>query len=228
MPPVAIGVVAHHDRQDRAERLADFLRAEVLVLDDGTLGAGANHRRCYEWLSDSGAPWSVIVEDDAIPVASFRDQLPQVLAASPTDVLSLYLGRSRPPHWQRGIGAVIGGDHHFLLASELLHHVAVAVRTPLIGPLIAFLDHHRPYRTGKLPIDEAVGRFCRQGGMAVGYTHPSIVDHDHTARTVIAHHVSQHSADPGTRRGGPPRRAWAFGVRPLWESKRCATIPDPS
>lgn len=224
-----IGIVAHGSRYQRAARLADWLGAEVVCVDqDGKLGAGKNHEMCYEYLSHYSSPWSVIMEDDAIPVRSFREQLPLVLGSVPesSSVVSLYLGRSRPPHYQPSIAQVIARDENFLLCDELLHHVAVAVRTPLIPSILDYINNDWKYLNGRLPIDEAIGRFCRSAGMKVAYTHPSIVNHDSSLPTTIPKHLSQHSADNGKRTSGHPRKAWAFGVRDSWDSS-VAVIPEP-
>jgi hypothetical protein len=223
----AVGVVAHHTRQERAGRLAEVVGAEVVSVDMGGLGAGGNHERCYGWLAESGEPWSVVLEDDAMPVKGFRAQLDAVLRAAPTGLVSLYLGRARPPHWQPSIARVITGDEHFLLGTELLHHVAVAIRTPLIPAMLDFIRSDADYRSGGLPIDEAVGRWARSASVPVGYAHPSIVDHDHTLDTVIRRHVSQHRAETGTRNRHEQRRAWAFGSRQRWEPIT-ASIPEPA
>lgn len=225
---IAIGIVAHHSRKRRAESLAKILDAEVVAMDsDGKLGAGRNHERCYEWLAEATEPWSLILEDDAVPVKNFRFQAARALSSSPTDILSLYLGRNRPPHWQPSIARVIGGDHHYLVASELLHHVAVAIRTPMIPALLAHLRNDTAYTRGKLPIDEAVGRFARTGKIPIGYVHPSLVNHDATLPTAITTHVSQHPHETGRRSVKAPRQAWAFGVRRQWSGGSVATIPDP-
>lgn len=224
---IAIGIVAHHSRHDRAQNLADAVGAEVISLDEAHLGAGANHEVCYEWLAETNAPWSVVLEDDALPCKDFRDQLRAVLKATPTPLLSLYLGRTRPPHWQPSIAQVITGDHHFLLGSELLHHVGVAIRTDLIGDMLTHIRADKAYAARKLPIDEAIGRYARANTLTVGYTHPSIVDHETRLPTVIKRHVSQHRGEPGTRMLTETRKAWAFGRRDAWRPITAA-IPDPA
>lgn len=223
----AIGVVAHRDRYRKAARMADYVGAEFITVDDGGLGAGRNHELCYEWLAESDAPWSVVMEDDAIPVRDFRDQVTKVLRAVKTDILSLYLGRSRPPHYQMPIAQVIGSDSHFLLARELLHHVAVAIRTSLIPEMLDFIRAQPRYVSGKLPIDEVIGMWTRSRSTPtpIAYCHPSIVNHDAEIETLIKKHPTQHRNDNGER---PPglRKAWAFGVRDNWEFIS-ADIPEP-
>lgn len=226
----SIGVVAHHSRHERAEKMADYVGAEVIAVDsDGKLGAGANHEACYRWLAETTtAPWCVLLEDDAVPVKNFRTQLDAVLRAAPnTGLLSLYLGRSRPPHYQPSIARVIARDEHFLLCDELLHHVAVAIRTPLIGAMLTHLRANRKYARGRLPIDEAIGQWARAASMPVAYCHPSIVNHDPRLPTVIAKHVSQHPADTGERPAIELRQAWAFGTRQDWQTTTAA-IPKPA
>lgn len=227
-PLVPIGIVAHHSRRDRAERLAELLDAEVVAVDQGNVGAGRNHELCYEWLAHTDAPWVVLLEDDAIPCKGFRSQLSKVLRAAPnTGLLSLYLGRSRPPHWQISIQQVIARDENFLTASELLHHVAVAIRPALIPAMLNFIRADPDYSAGQLPIDEAIGRWARSIWMPVAYAHPSIVNHDNRLGTVIRRHVSQHKTDDGRRSAGDLRKAWAFGTRESWQTTT-ARIPDPA
>jgi hypothetical protein len=225
--PFSIGVVAHHTRRGRAERLAEVIDAEMVSVDMGGLGAGGNHEQCYEWLAESAHSWSVLLEDDAMPVKGFRTQLDAVLQAAPTGLVSLYLGRARPPHWQSSIARVITGDEHFLTGTELLHHVAVAIRTPMIPSMLNFIRADRQYQTGSLPIDEAIGRWARAMSINVSYAHPSIVNHDHSLDTVIKRHVSQHRAETGKRGRHEQRKAWAFGSRQHWQTTT-AVIPEPA
>lgn len=225
----SIGIVAHHSRHERASRLAEAVGAEVVAVDhDGRVGAGVNHEYCYRWLSETTtAPWCVILEDDAVPVKEFRTQLARVLAAAPTDLVSLYLGRFRPPQWQPSIAQVIVRDENFLQATELLHHVAVAIRTPLIPGLLAHLAANQRYRRNKMAIDEAVGVWSRKNSILVSYCHPSIVNHDAGLPTVITRHVSRHRHDTGERPATELRQAWAFGSRTTWQPT-IARIPKPA
>ena len=227
LPLTPIAIVAHHTRHERAGRLAELIDAELVSVDEGNLGAGKNHERCYEWLADSPHPWVVVMEDDAVPVKNFRTQLNACLKAAPkTGLLSLYLGRSRPPHWQISIARVIAGDENFFLASELLHHVAVAIRPALIPGMLHFIRNETAYGDGKLPIDEAIGFWARSLSMPVAYSNPSIVNHDPLTRSLIKKHLSQHKTDDGTRPENDGRQAWRFGPREGWKTTT-AVIPNP-
>ncbi|AON96985.1 glucosyltransferase [Mycobacterium phage Tonenili] len=218
---INIAVVACQSRQRRAENLAQAVGAEFVAVDDGTLGPGANHDVAWRWLDDSGGEWSVVLEDDAIPVAGFRGQLAAVLKAAPSPIVSLYLGRSRPPHWQLSIMQVINCDEHFLLGSTLLHHVAVAIKTDLIFDMLAERDRH-------LPVDESIGTWARGREIPVAYAHPSIVDHEHRLPTTILERTSGYAGETG-RRGSSRevRKAWTLGSRKVWGSTT-RQIPNPT
>lgn len=227
LPLVPVGIVAHYSRHERAERLAESIDAEIVAVDGGGIGAGKNHELCYEWLAESKAAWVVVMEDDAIPVKDFRNQLNACLQAAPkTGLMSLYLGRSRPPHWQLSIAQVIARDENFFVASELLHHVAVAIRPNLIPGMLKFIRNETAYAEGKLPIDEALGFWARSLSMPIAYANPSIVNHDSRTKSLIKKHVSQHKTDDGTRSENDGRKAWRFGPREEWKTT-VAVIPNP-
>lgn len=223
---IPVGIVAHATRHERAERLADAVGAGFITVDQGGLGPGRNHENCYEWLAEENCPWSVVLEDDASPVKNFRLQLDQVLRAAPTPLVSLYLGRGRPAQYQPSIAQVIANDSHFFLGDELLHHVGVAIRTPLIPGMLKYIRNDLDYYDKKLPIDEAIGRWARSLNMKVSYCHPSIVNHAHELPTVIKRHLSQHKTETGKRGRKVIRKAWAFGSRQNWNSTSIV-IPDP-
>ena len=198
-----IGVVGHHQRAPQAQRLADTVAAAHIAIDDGTLGAGPNHQRVWDWLAahHHDTPWCLVLEDDAVPVAGFTHQLIHALAAAPSGVVSLYLGAGYPRHWQPRIQTALHTDAHWLLAEHLFHAVAVAVRTELL-PVRLDTRH---------PADEAISRWARAHRHRVSYTLPSLVDHA-DGPTLIPHH---HDRTPRHR----PRRAWRTGTRDHWTTK---------
>lgn len=224
---INIGVVAHISRLEIAEDLADKVNAEFMTVDTGELGAGRNHEKAWQWLEGSGGgEWSVLLEDDAVPIASFRKELKAALFNAPSPIVSLYLGRGRPPHWQDSIGSVITSQACWLLANELLHHVGVAIRTHLVDDMLTRLAADHDYVWGKLPIDEAIGRWVRYRDRKVAYANPSLVDHNFRLPTTIDKHVSQHPQDDGARHALQQRKAWKLGTR-QWD-RTFAEIPTPS
>lgn len=223
---INIGIVGHHTRMEAGETLADKVDAEFMTIDSGGLGPGRNHEKAWQWLEESDSEWSVVLEDDAIPIIDFRKELKVALLNCPFSIVSLYLGRIRPPHWQDSIASVIARPESWLLADELLHHVGVAIQTPLIGDMLNVLAGDHEYVWGKVPIDEAIGRWVRLRGRQVAYANPSLVDHDYRLPTVIEQHVSQHATEPGVRHFFEPRKAWKLGTR-RWD-RSSAEIPTPS
>lgn len=200
---IAIGIVTHPQRRVYAEQLQAKTNADIICTDDGR-GPHANHVRTWLELADTDTEWSLVLEDDAIPVVNFTDQLDKALAACPTNIMSAYLGKSRPPQWQRKIADAIAkataNDACWITSTHLLHAVAVAMRTDLIPAMLA---NAKAY----LPTDEALGAAARKLGEPIGYSYPSICDHADLP-TLIRHRDRQ----PRNQ----PRKAWRLGGRDKW------------
>lgn len=213
---IAIGIVAHIDRQHMAEQLAEQVNADFISIDGihQRLGCNANHRRTWTEIAALNPTVGVVLEDDAVVCPDFRHQLEQAIKASPTHITSLYLGRQRPPQWQRNITkateAADNTDAHYLLCTHLLHAVGVAVTAEHIPPMLNFTAT-RNY----LPWDEAVGCYARNVGQKVAYLWPSIIDH-RDGMSLISHRDKQ----PRT----PGRTAWRIGTRTTWDTERTVTL----
>lgn len=205
---VPVAIVAHPRRRRHLDELALMTNAEAVVVDDDDYGCEVNHLRAWEWLAGGTCPWSVVIEDDALPVERFRYQLHAALKVAPTPIVSLYLGRVRPPHWQASVSQAVGRtmlkDACFLLAPALLHGVGYAIRTALVPDLLAEV----PALVPGLPIDEAISTWARQRGYQISYTWPSLVDH-RDEPSVTTHQDGQ------PRRSG--RVAWCADWRERWE-----------
>jgi hypothetical protein len=204
-----IGIVAHVDRLTEAAQLADDVDAMALMVDDGTLGCEGNHVRTWRRLANAATPWVAVLEDDAQPVRDFGAQLDGVLAHAPTPIVSLYLGRSRPPIFQpwirRQVANADAADACYIIGRRLLHCVGLAIRTPLITDMVATV------RTMVgVPIDEAIHAWAEGNGHDMAYCWPSIVDH-HDGPTLVAHRDGQ----PRTE----PRVAWCCGSRNPWHDR---------
>jgi hypothetical protein len=222
VPPIVIvahpsRTQPHRDTSDRrrrercADRLATEVCAEAVIWDNEGLGAEANHRRAWMYLSRADYDgYSVILEDDVRPVRDFVTQLRRVLNAAPTPVVSLYLGRGRPPHWQGAIATAITSlptaDTCWLTTDTLLGAVGYAIRNDLLASLLIGTTD-----TG-MPIDEQISEWARANGHEVGYCWPSIVEHRDDLAPVIT-----------TRADGQPRIerrvAWHVGERLTWTSR---------
>jgi hypothetical protein len=215
---IPIAIVAHPKRTHLANRLAEYVEAEAVLWDNEGRGVNANHLDAWHWLAE-GDPreFAVVLEDDAMPCREFREQLDMVLAVAPAGVVSLYLGTGYPRQWQDSIATSvnpIGFDPHFLTAPVLLSGVGYAVHAELIEPMISSVSK----RATVMPIDEAIGVFCRDIGHRVAYTNPSIVNHI-DGESLIAERRDQQA-----RTGA--RRAYRFGLRPHWDGVSMP-IPEP-
>lgn len=215
---VPVVIVAHPNRASRLDELSHQTNAEAVAMDDRNYGCEVNHLRAWEWLAGGNCPWSVVIEDDAVPVERFRYQLHAALKVAPTPIVSLYLGRTRPPHWQSSVAQAVGRtklqDACFLTAPALLHGVGYAIRTSLLRSLLKEVpDIARTY-----PIDEAITIWAQNNHHAISYTWPSLVDH-RDEPSLINHKDGQ------PRRTG--RTAWCADWRERWEPTR-GEIVDPA
>ena len=209
---IEIAVVTHPRRYDDALDLAVKLNATI-SMDDISMGAARNHERAWTWLKDSPEPWSLVLEDDAVVCSDFLEQVNLALAHAPSPIVSFYLGRGRPPHWQDKIARVIAREEHWILSTEMLHGVAVAIRTELIPDLLTWIEDQEP-------VDEAMSDFAQQNHLEIAYSHPSLVDHrDHG--TLMDVHPTRHP-DPDPVRRNEIRRAWVLGTRPDWNNSAIA------
>lgn len=203
----AIGIVAHVSRADKAHELMDAAGAAYMSLDNGNLGCGGNHRKVWRHLAKrhaAHAEWLLVLEDDAIPVDGFNQQLEQALAVARAPVVSLYLGRKRPPHLQFMIEPAIkradDADASWIVSRQLLHAVGLAVRSNIVEDMLATIDE-------ELPIDEAIHTWANKRRYRIGYSHPSLVDHA-DGETLLKHRDGQ-QREPG-------RVAWTCGSRETW------------
>ncbi|MGV7669140.1 glycosyltransferase family 25 protein [Mycobacterium kansasii] len=206
----AIGIVAHHSRLDQAKQLHDEVQADVLMVDDTNrrLGCEANHRRVWAELATIDTDWSVVLEDDAVPVPNFRNQLTQALSVAPTPFVSLYLGQGFPRQWQHAIRRTLTNttpNTCWITCGWMLHAVGIAIRSTHIPAMLDYLSTHT-YK----PVDQAIGHHVRTIGHHTAYTLPSLVDH--------ADGPSVHQHQDGIPRT-LPRKAWRTGTRDVWTSR---------
>lgn len=202
-----IAVVAHESRRMDATILAMEATADMVSFDDGTLGCAGNHQRAWQWHADmhTGDPteWCVVLEDDALPVPDFPNQLAAALTMAPAPIVSLYLGTDGRDHWQSRIRAAIhittpGTSWILSPSGALLHAVGVAIRADLLPVTL---------QPG-LPPDAAISNWAKRHSHPIAYTWPSLIDHDDGPSVI-------------TRRGDPhprdvARRAHHVSARPLW------------
>jgi GR25 family glycosyltransferase involved in LPS biosynthesis len=207
-----IGIVAHTARLDQANALADTVNATYISVDDGTLGCNANHKKVWTHLAEQSTEWSIVLEDDAIPVDNFLDQATQALAAAPGPIVSFYLGKHHIPQLdieqdkQQAIARADAADAHWITGRHLFHAVAVAVRTDHTRPMLNHLNQLPDF----FPIDEAICHWANNNFIDISYTWPSLIDHADLP-TLFRHH------DKLPR--PPGRVAYRTGTRDTWTDK---------
>jgi hypothetical protein len=229
-PLVTAAIVAHPDRSPNAQRLIRVLSESIptvgepiptmIFMDNENLGCHDNHVRAWDWLLCQTSPWLMVLEDDALPIPEFTEQLPLALQHAPSPVVSLYLGRTRPAYYQRRIAHALVGCSHpgadepvddstpWVVADRLLHCVGVVMRHEVVEQMMPYLPEMVAL---KHAIDEGITEFCRMQSIPVSYTVPSLVDH------ADGESLAVHSR-PWINPIFGERVAWAVGGRESWDS----------
>lgn len=199
---IHVGIVAHHSRSDFASELADKVSANFLSVDFRGDGCRANHLVAWKMHSAEPAEWNVNLEDDAIPVPDFREQLAAALAVAPAPIVSLYLGtgyiydRDVKPLLEK---AAVMDASWLVTNGGVLHAVGLAVRGDLLESMLSALQGNCHQA-----IDRSLSLWARRAGHRVAYTLPSLVDHRDDVSLVT----------PNRRRAA--RKAWKVGGRNQW------------
>lgn len=201
---ISVGVVSDVRRNGLGERLADRVNADFLSVDDGSLGCTQNHVRCWRQHAQNPGDWNLNLEDDAVPVDGFRDEIALALDAAPADIVSFYLGSGyigdNLTAALLATANTIGAHWVVSDSGSVLHAVALAVRGEILAPIIQHLDAQT------LAVDRMLGSWALRNSHAVAYSIPSLVDHADEKSLV-------------TKYRRKPRRAFATGRRGQWSSK---------
>ncbi|OBY33472.1 hypothetical protein ACT18_00545 [Mycolicibacter kumamotonensis] len=215
-----VAVIAHPRRKDRANRLAEALRADAVCWDNNLKGAEFNHAQAWNYLKDSSADYALIVEDDMVPTEDFIDQARHALAHLPktASIASFYLGRMRPPHWQPSIARALTtlptADTCWLIGKPLLSATAYAMRPEHLG----LLAQVRTFRGDTRPVDERISAWMHRFKLKAAYSVPSIIEHA-DIEPVIAKRTDDDPRLPG-------RTAWRVGTRTDW-NRRSHPLKSP-
>lgn len=213
---VRLGIVAHTARSEAAHELMEQVGAAFMAVDDGSRGATGNHRHVWHQLlkRHPDTDWLVVLEDDALPVPGFTEQLKQALQHAPSDIVSLYLGHPEWLHWwptlQRDITAAgeqaDRSNASWILTNHTMHGVATAIRTNQVQNMLNHtLDSLKPF-------DYAVRQWARDTGRYIAFSLPSLVQHADLEPVIKP--CDRTDRRPRTT----PRRAWRTGTN-TWTSK---------
>jgi len=232
---ISIAIVAHPKRRAWAHRLS-VATGGMIIPDDLGLGAKANHLHAWEYLDNAGSllpkqgDWGVVLEDDVVLCEDFERNLERMLDKAPSTVVSLYLGRGRPPQYQRRISSVIANDVSFITADALFSGQGYALpigyfSAPIIDQLWGI----------DLPIDEAITQWVRGWHGSVSYPKFSLIEH-RDGPTLIDDHgdgqprngptaLCDSDCDPSGARLPEIRKAWLLaGHNTPWD---LGSIPLP-
>ena len=177
-----------------------------MAMDNGSLGCKRNHLRAWTYMRNHNpTEWSVVLEDDCVPVHDFP--VAQALTAAPSPIVSFYLGTGYPPQMQQRIGqAIAQADReqaHWIVGNHL-HGVAVAIRTDLLPDMLDWTTKCSQ------PIDYAIRDWARSRNHDIAFTWPCITDHADQGS------ITKHP-DGGART--VQRRAWRTGTREHWTQR---------
>lgn len=170
---ISIGVMAHIKRMDLALDVFSSVSADVMNVDRGHLGENQNGDQCWETLSRLDSDWSVVLQDDAVPVPDFRAALARALLYAPQTAVGLYVGTGRPFAGIVRYAAERADelDASWLEDRALLWGVGVAMPTAKIQQFLRWAVG------SELPYDQRIGHFWRASRVPVRYVWPSLVDH---------------------------------------------------
>jgi hypothetical protein len=206
-----LGIVAHPDRAEMANRLAFQTKADTIRWDDGSrkgdhlAGCAATHLGLLAELRDGAGEWSVVLEEDAVPVQDFARHVERALEYAPSPIVGLYLGTSNPASQaqqqiKQAVRAALDANQAWIAADCLIGSVGYAVRTDLLPDMIDFITE----RSEELPL--RISRWAQARHIGICYTQPSLVDHfdgDSVGRPWRGPHY-------------PGRKAWSYGTRECW------------
>lgn len=199
---IQVVVATVESRLSYANSLALSTGADIVVdpVGDGSeRSATDNHVRALQH-ADPESDWIVVLEDDAEPIEDFTSVLFNQLSEVDNDkIISLYLGKQRPPSIQKTLQRTIEAatdDTSWLSSRSLYWGVGVCIP----GKFVESLSDH--VLTSSHPWDTSVGRWALTNSVEVWYSWPSLVDHLDEKTTI------NHADGMGRSEG---RRAWRTG-----------------
>lgn len=163
-------VVSHPSRALMVAKLQEHLPIDLVVTDQvSALHGHTLALKCAQAFDER----VVIMEDDAIPVVGFIEKAQAWFDRLPSELISFYLGTSRPPHYQARVdnmtkyAAQIGQD--FIRLNQLIHGVCYSLP---VGAAADVLPRMR-----LVEADFAIGAAWGRG---VVYPIESLVEHRDT------------------------------------------------
>jgi hypothetical protein len=154
---IPLAVAARKDFTN-AYRLADQVTAECIAIDDCLLGFTKTHHRAWDWLKEGDSEWSVVLDDEAVPIPDFRRKLNLALLQAPSPIVSLYYPSD---------------DHseelHWVTSLHLWDCLGLAVKTILIPSMMEWIVDMEP-------LELAIAQWAQQNHFEISYVRPSLVE----------------------------------------------------
>lgn len=152
-------VVSHPSRAAHVEKLCKHLAVLTIVIN--TISARSGHLMALK-LAQQHDERVAIMEDDAIPVENF-DSLSDLWAlAHPDDMLSFYLGTSRPVEFQRIVDNRITLAESFgdtaIRIPKLLHAVCYSIPPKYLHAVVTYMGAGSRIPEADFAIGAAWGR----------------------------------------------------------------------
>ena len=152
-------VVAHPDRLKWVELLQRHISVVAVVVD--TVSARSGHLTALR-LASQHDERVVIMEDDAIPVEGFDERSDWWADARPGDLLSFYLGTSRPKQFQALVDKRMAvadekGDIALCLP-QLIHGVCYSIPQQNVAEVVYRMERLNRVREADFAIGAAWGR----------------------------------------------------------------------
>lgn len=173
---LGIVIMAHPSRRARAELLAEWVHADVIIWDHRQQGEWDTGRRAWRAGVELGTSHILVLQDDAEPISNLRATVIDALGTFPNNPISLYLGQKKPSKWaeiiQNVTAAADAYQANWIAATHLLHGVAIVLRSEWISPMLQWAE------MSSQPYDQRIGAyFRRERNLTTFYTWPSLVDH---------------------------------------------------
>ena len=187
-------IIAHHSRGGQAEALAGRVGADAVLTDYGSRGARWAHRQALLWSARRRERvW--VLEDDALAPHDFRARAEAWGERFPSDLVSGYLGRQRPPQYQGQIRSKLTAADarglDWITLPALVHGVCYSLPARASGGVLRSLPNGAA--------DFAIGAAW---GKPPIYTVPSLVDH--ADGPTVEKHPDGQLRKPGRRAWRPP------------------------
>lgn len=199
---LSVAIQAHPSREQYARLLRHLLRGSSIVYDpepDGERNPWRTARECWR-ATPANCTHRLVVQEDILPCRDFLRHARRALAAKPDRIVSFYVGETQPGMSARMlIQGAAGSSWCPGVASSFVPALALAIPQRFCASLAGFEDGTRPVAD-----DDVYGRWTREHSLPWWATVPSLVNHDHSAPSLMS--ASTHrrqavcwvgSCDPG-------------------------------